>query len=105
MSGETLCKHGVNTSNPCPLCRLDKKMSTLDQWEAECTGSFGSDSAIKRDYRIKTLIDIVRKKDEALSCFVFDEDIPYIGKSYWLDEHDLKRAKEALALTERILKG
>ena len=33
---------------------------------------------------------------KALEAFVFDEEIPTIGKSYWLDEFDLRRAREAL---------
>lgn len=47
--------------------------------------------------RILTLISELRQTkehlqsaEEALKCFVFDEEIPAIGKSYWLDEHDLK---------------
>lgn len=97
MSGETLCKHGVNTSNPCPLCRLDKKMSTLDQWEAEASGGYGQ---IVKDDRILALIDLIRKKDEKLKSIIVPCDHKYSQECNGCISDEIIR--EALALTENL---
>lgn len=46
--------------------------------------------------------EVVKEKDAAIGCIVFDEEIPTIGKSYWIDEYDLKAARKALALTQTL---
>lgn len=46
---------------------------------------------------IKKLVARVEELTEALSIFNFNEELPKIGKSYWIDEHDLRMVKEVLS--------
>jgi len=48
---------------------------------------------------VERLISRVEELTEALSIFNFNEEPPTIGKSYWIDEHDLKMVKEVLSKT------
>lgn len=85
----------------------DKKMSTLDQWEAEAKDNInnGNDfpdtihfkSFIRRlkyrEDRILALIDLVRKKDETLKVMIENSD----SRSHWGEF-----IREVLALTEQL---
>lgn len=83
--------------------------TTLDQWEAEAKADFNlwqrhvdcgddmKDMQIEAQ-RILALIDLIRKKDEALKC-VFEGDYP--GKySEWVSYQD--ELERALLLTEQL---
>lgn len=107
----------------CPKCNDDhaqnRPCKTLDLWEAEAKGSHG-DQIIQtilaiHDRRILALIELVRKKDEALKFYgVFeswDADkficMSSAGRND-LDETSYsrftpgKKAREAIALTEEL---
>lgn len=92
-------------------------MSTLDQWEAEAkeeNEKIGLDGILRQrklSYQLRIVIDLVRKKDEALKALFKDycslaesewspdwEDIKYMAEKWPL----VAKTKEALALTEQL---
>lgn len=89
----------------------------LSQWEAEANEPLLRDSMalIQWDYiasnRILALIELIRKKDEALSALF--KDYCELAESEWSPSWDneeymnqrwplVKKTKEALALTEQL---
>lgn len=81
---------------------MTDKLSMLDQWEAEAKHNLGTheEAWIEDAEKILALIDLVRKKDEALAYYA-GHCPPFVSveNAY---APAAGRAKQALALTEEL---